>query len=94
MHIRLLTVKFHLEGCQSLKEKRHRLAGAKKRLGKESFIAVMESGYQDLQQTAEWCIVIMGDSAAQVAQRAAFAEQSLMEGLDARVLEIAKERLY
>jgi hypothetical protein len=69
------------------------LTGLKKKLGREAFIAIMESACQNAHQTAVWSITLMGDSTAQVAQRAAFVEQSITEGLDARVLRITKESI-
>ena len=94
MEIRLLTIRLHLEGCQSLKEKRQRIAGVKKRLGRESFIAIMESGCQDMHQSAELSITIMADYPAQGAQRGAFVENELIQSVDARIADIASEVIW
>ncbi|MEE4283615.1 MAG: DUF503 family protein [Pseudomonadales bacterium] len=43
MNIACLTIVFHLHGCQSLKDKRQRLAGLRDRFGKQTQVAVCES---------------------------------------------------
>lgn len=93
MEVRLITIQLHLEGCSSLKEKRRRLAGVKKRLGRETFIALMESGHQDLHQSAELSITIIADSPAQGAQRRAFVENEIVQHVDARILQMTAEIL-
>jgi len=94
MEIHVLTVTLHLEGCDSLKAKRHRLTGLKKRLGRELFLSVIESNYQDKHQSAEWSLTVIADSPAQSAQRISWVEQAIAEGLDARVLEFSQERIF
>ncbi len=93
MKILLMTVNLHLEGCQSLKEKRQRLAGTRKKLGRESFVAIRESGFQDQLQKAEWSIVLLAEHAAQASQAVAYVERLLSEELDARITEIRQEVL-
>jgi len=94
MEIQLLTIKLHLEGCQSLKAKRHRLAGVKQRLGRDALLAILESDFQNVHQSAEWSIVIVASNPAQLAQKVAMVEQSVNEDLDARIVSISRERLY
>ncbi len=59
MNIGILTLRFHLEGCQSLKEKRSRLSGIRDRFGKTPNIAICESGLQDKLQSAQWTYLAM-----------------------------------
>jgi len=47
MFIGHMTIKFHLEGCTSLKDKRHRLSIVKNHFGKISNIALAETDSQD-----------------------------------------------
>lgn len=50
--IGVLTFELHIEGAQSLKEKRHTVRGLKDRLRTRFNVAVAEIGYQDLWQRA------------------------------------------
>jgi len=52
MPIGLLTLKIHLPGCGSLKEKRRRLKPLLARLHREFNISVTECGHHDVWQTA------------------------------------------
>ena len=47
MHLGVLTLDLHLEGCQSLKEKRARTRGVRDRFGRLSQVAVCESDFSD-----------------------------------------------
>ena len=59
MKIRLLVVDFHLPGCRSLKEKRHRTRGIRDRFAKRTNLAVAECDYQDEHRRARWAFVIL-----------------------------------
>jgi uncharacterized protein YlxP (DUF503 family) len=48
----VLTLELHLDGAQSLKDKRHTVKGLKDRLRSKFNVAVAEIGYQDLWQRA------------------------------------------
>jgi len=86
LHIALLRLRFHLEGCASLKEKRQRLAGLRDRFGRLPGIAVCESGAQDALDEAEWSFVAAGTS-RQINDRAlADIESFIGESVDARVM--------
>ncbi|MCL6417085.1 DUF503 domain-containing protein [Aestuariirhabdus sp. Z084] len=69
MQIAVLVLDFHLPGCRSLKEKRQRLGGLRDRVGKQSQLAVAESDKADLHQQAQWTVLILGSTRAQVMQR-------------------------
>ena len=85
LHIAVLRLRFHLEGCASLKEKRQRLAGLRDRFGRLPGIAVCESGAQDSLIDAEWSFVAAGGS-RQINDRAvAEIEGFVAEAVDARV---------
>ncbi len=59
MKIRLLVVDFHLPGCRSLKEKRHRTRGIRDRFGRQPNLALAESAYQNEHQRAQWAFIIL-----------------------------------
>ncbi len=48
----VLTLELHIEGAQSLKDKRHTVKGLKDRLRSKFNVAVAEIDYQDLWQRA------------------------------------------
>jgi len=79
MHISLLEVEIQLPGSQSLKEKRHRLAGIKEKLGRQSGVAIIESGLHDQHQSAQWSIVCLAISSSQLHKLLAEVEGKLEE---------------
>jgi hypothetical protein len=85
MHLAILTLRFHLEGCASLKEKRQRLGGLRDRFGRQPNVAVCESGDQDALQRAEWSFVVAAGTRAIVDRTVAEIETFVAETLDARV---------
>jgi uncharacterized protein YlxP (DUF503 family) len=85
VHIAVLTLGFHLEGCSSLKEKRQRLGGLRERFGRLPGLAVCESGLQDAHQSAEWTFVAVGSARGIVDRLIAELETQVAETLDARV---------
>ncbi len=68
MFIGLLTLHLHLPGCRSLKEKRQRVGKLRDRFGKQSHIAVCESGLADMLQQAEWSFTATAGSRSVVEQ--------------------------
>src|SRR5690606_39392286 len=54
MHIVVLTMRFSLPGCRSLKEKRQRMGGLHERYGRQPAVAVCESGDRDRVDASEW----------------------------------------
>lgn len=85
VHIAVLTLGFHLEGCASLKEKRQRLGSLRDRFGRLPGLAVCESGDQDLHQRAEWTFVAVAGSRRLAEQQLAEVETWVSQELDARV---------
>ena len=88
MEIVLMVVEFHLAGCRTLKEKRHRLSGIRDRFGKESNVAVCESDYHDLLHQAQWSFVVIGLSRRKVDQTLAGIELFLQTGIDAVITRV------
>lgn len=93
MVIMVMVVDFHLVGCQSLKERRHRLSGLRDRFGKQSNVAVCESAYQDHHQQAQWTFVGVGSSHRLVEQTLAAIESALQERVDAVITGLTRESL-
>jgi len=85
IHIAVLTLRLHLEGCSSLKEKRRRLTGLRDRFGRQPNMAVCESDLQDVWQQAEWTFVAVGGSRSMTDRLIAEVETFVSETLDARV---------
>lgn len=83
MHIALLTLKFHLPGCSSLKEKRHRLMSLRDKYGKIANIAVSESQYHDNHQSAEWSFVVVSSDKAMIEKQISQIEQHAVNERDA-----------
>ena len=87
MHIAVLSLQLHLEGCTSLKEKRQRVGGLRDRFGRLPSVAVCESGEQDAWQRAEWSFVVVGGTRSLVDRQLADIERFIAESVDARISE-------
>ena len=85
LHIAILTLDFHLEGCVSLKEKRQRLGGLRDRFGRQPNMAVCESDRQDAMKRAQWTFVAVAGARAVTDQMIAVVEKFVAETIDARV---------
>ena len=93
MHIAVLTLRFHLEGCRSLKEKRQRLAKLRDRFGRMAQIAVCESDWADRHDRAEWSFVIAAARGDAVEASCRQIENYAAEELDAVLFETLREQL-
>ncbi len=85
LHIAILSLDFHLEGCASLKEKRRRLGGLRDRFGRQPNMAVCESDRQDALQRVQWTFVAVAGARAVTDQMIAEVEKFVAETIDARV---------
>jgi uncharacterized protein YlxP (DUF503 family) len=91
IRIGLLTAQFHLPGCDSLKEKRRRLARLRDKFGREPRVAICESDFQDDHQRAEWsCLAVANDKVAVERQLQAI-ENFIAEEIDAVVTALERE---
>ena len=86
MHIAVLTLRFRLPGCNSLKDKRQRLSGLRDRFGRQAAIAVCESDLSDSLQSAEWSFVALGSSPATATNVLDGIEKFVQESIDALVV--------
>lgn len=93
MHIAVLTMKFSLPGCRSLKEKRQRIGGMHERYGRQPAVAVCESADRDRLDVSEWTFVVTGITAQEVQSLCSEIEDRIQRTVEARVLEVIHERL-
>jgi uncharacterized protein len=93
MELGLLILRFHLEGCDSLKEKRQRLSGLRDRFGRLPQVGVCESDLQDTLDKAEYTFSCLGQTLQQVNTTLAAIEEYAATSLDAVILERRRERL-
>ena len=93
MHIAVLTMKFSLPGCRSLKEKRQRIGGMHERYGRQPAVAVCESADRDRLDASEWTFVVTGITAQEVQSLCSEIEDWIQRTVEARVLEVIHERL-
>ncbi len=89
----LLRATFYLPGCNSLKEKRQRLAKLRDKFGKQSNVAVCESSMADELRQGEWTFVAVSASAKVVQQTLAEIERFITQSLDAEILNLEQEWL-
>ena len=69
MHVYLINVDIRLPGCRSLKDKRSRVSGAKKRLGRESHLAIAEVDTHDQHGLSSWQVVLIAPDQALFSKR-------------------------
>lgn len=93
MQIGLLTLSFYLSGCNSLKEKRHRLSGVRDKIGKQVNVAVSEVGYQDLHQQAQWAFVVLANEKVLAEQIMTKIESDISGSYDAQITHAQREFL-
>lgn len=93
MVIMVMVVDFHLGGCRSLKEKRHRMTRIRDRFGKQSNLAVCESDYQDIHHLAQWSFIGAGVDRKKIQQTLAQIELYLDTALDAQITNIDFQEL-
>ena len=93
MHIEMMVVTFHLDGCRSLKEKRSRLSGLRDRLGKQPNLAVCQCDFQDEHQRAQWAFIAAASNKT-VVDRILNSVDEVVDGdFDAVVVDSYRERL-
>jgi uncharacterized protein YlxP (DUF503 family) len=93
MKIVLLTIEVFLDGCQSLKEKRHRIRKFRDIWGRKQNVAVIESARQDETQFCEWSVVVVADSQKLLDQSVAMIETELSVELDGTIVRVQRETL-
>lgn len=85
--IGIMTLRFHLEGCNSLKEKRNRLVRIRDHFGRTTNIAICESDLQDKLQSAQWCYIATASSRNVVTQSLAKIDEYIVQNIDAVIVD-------
>lgn len=93
MHIVVLTMRFTLPGCRSLKEKRQRMGGIHERYGRQPSVAVCESGERERIDASEWSFVVVGTSVQDVESLCSEIEDRIQRTVEARVMDVVRQRL-
>ncbi|HYL30960.1 MAG TPA: DUF503 domain-containing protein [Gemmatimonadales bacterium] len=81
----------HLEGCQSLKDKRSVLKPLAGRLRRELNLSVAETGHQDLWQRAEIACAAVGSARAVVEETLRAADRMVEDADGVRILDTVTE---
>ena len=88
-----MKLSFHLDGCDSLKEKRGRLRGLKDRFGRQPQLAVCEAAHADRLDRSEWWFVATASHPGVVERTLAQVERDVEERVDALVIDVQREWL-
>ena len=88
-----LTLQFHLEGCDSLKDKRQRLSGLRERFGRQTHVAVCESDFADEWSRAEWTFVVCATTPQRIDQTINEIDTFCATELDAVISERQRQML-
>ena len=82
----LTTWELHLEGCHSLKDKRHILRSVKDRLRQKFNVSVAETDHNDLWQRAELTVCVVSNERAHAEDVLRQADRLVAEAPGARIL--------
>lgn len=91
--IGLLTLQFQLYGVDDIKAKRKVFNALRALWGKESDLAVAETGDSEALDSATWSIVAIGGSARQLTERLDQVEKAIAQKIDAPIVEVHREIL-
>ncbi len=90
MHIGLMKLRFSLAGCRSLKEKRQRLGGLHERFGRSAAVAVCESAFQDVHESAEWSFVVVAQTTRMIESICSDIERKVQTSVDGEVVDVQR----
>lgn len=91
MYIELRKIEFYLPGCNSLKEKRARLAGIRDKFGRKSNVALVEYSFQDHHSQAAWAFVAIGQTKSMVDRNLNSIETWIDSSIDAYISNVERE---
>ncbi len=86
MVVGILTLRFYLTGCQSLKEKRRRVMGIRDKFGRKTNIAICESDLHDTLQNAQWSYIATAGNRKTVEQCLTQIEEFAKQSIDAVII--------
>ncbi|MGH7703063.1 MAG: DUF503 domain-containing protein [Gemmatimonadales bacterium] len=89
MIVAVQTWELHLEGCQSLKEKRSVLQSLKSALRRSLNLSIAETGHQDLWQRAELACAAVGSDRAVVEDTLRGADRTIEAADGVRIIQTA-----
>jgi len=92
-HLCVLTLQFHLEGCDSLKDKRQRLSGLRDRFGRQTYVGVCESDFADELSRAEWTFVVIASSPQRIDQAINDIDEFAATQVDAVITDRVRQKL-
>ena len=93
MVVGLITWELHLDGCQSLKDKRHVLESLKDRLHHRFNVSAAETDHHDAWQRAELSVCVVSTDRQQV-EKVLQAADKLVNGADgARIVDTSTSYL-
>lgn len=92
-HLCVLTLQFHLEACDSLKDKRQRLSGLRDRFGRQTHIGVCESDFADELSRAEWTFVVIASTPQRIDQAVNDIDEFAATQLDAVIVDRVRQAL-
>jgi len=88
-----MTWELHLEGCQSLKDKRHVLKSLKDRLHNRFNVSAAETDHHDLWQRAELTACVVSNERAHAERVLREADRMVASAAGARVVDTATSYL-
>ncbi len=80
MNLGLLVLEFRLPGCDTLKEKRHRLRGVIEKVRLKFNVSVAETGRQDAHQAAQVAVAMVSGDRVKIEQVFARVEEYFANG--------------
>ena len=87
MIVGVTTWELHLEGCHSLKDKRHILRSVKDRLRQKFNVSVAETDHNDLWQRAELTVCVVSNERAHAEDVLRQADRLVAEAPGARIID-------
>lgn len=93
MQVAMLTLRFSLPGCGSLKEKRQRMGGMHERFGRNPAVAVCESGERDRHDASEWSLVVVAHSQREIDALCSQIEDKIQRTVEANIISVSREML-
>ncbi|MGH7700987.1 MAG: DUF503 domain-containing protein [Gemmatimonadales bacterium] len=89
MIVGVMTWELHLEGCRSLKDKRHILRSLKDRLRRQLNVSVAETDHNDLWQRAELTVCVVANARGPVDDALCGADRLVAGAAGARIMDTA-----
>jgi hypothetical protein len=89
----VMTWELHLDGCRSLKDKRHVLRSLKDRLRQRFNVSVAETDHNDLWQRAELTVCVVSNERAHAEDMLRQADRLVASAAGARIVDASTSYL-